>query len=191
MASVPGTFIAWFFLTAVVVAIDATYVLTRASTHAADTRHPYRDTFPLKYWTIYEQYDRRYLANDDVWNPIQAWLNVAEALLGLVVVLLSVAGAPRAALKLAIIVSMMTLYKTVVYLCIDAGEGHLYTKHNSQKDLITMIYLPFAAWVVIPAWIIKRSFAELDRPHRGGASPAQRKSVAQAPNPKKSTKAKR
>jgi len=80
----------WFLVVAPIVAIDATFVLYRASN--ANEPHPLGETIPFKYWTTYAVYDRRYAPNDDAFVVAQSWMNGIEVLLGLVAVLLSFMG---------------------------------------------------------------------------------------------------
>ncbi|KAH9593077.1 Emopamil-binding protein [Trypanosoma melophagium] len=143
----------WFIVTAPVVIIDAIFVLSRSKLE--NEPHPLAETSPFNYWVLYATYDKRYAPNDDAFVVVQSWLNLLEVSLGLFAVFLSWRGDACSSIQLAFAVSVMTLYKTVMYLVIDIIEGGKYTQHNTPMDTITMVVLPSLVWVVMPAIVIK------------------------------------
>ncbi|KAK7198103.1 Emopamil binding protein [Novymonas esmeraldas] len=149
----------WFLLSAPVVVVDAIFVLMRAN--SVDVPHPLADTPPFKYWLIYAEHDHRYAPNDDAFVVLQSWLNLVEVALGLLVALLALGRAQNAAIKLAIVVSLMTLYKTVIYLGIDVVEGSKYTKHNTLQDQVLMFVIPSSVWLVASSVILRQCFSAL------------------------------
>ncbi|ORC91697.1 uncharacterized protein TM35_000052930 [Trypanosoma theileri] len=149
----------WFLVSAPVVIIDAIFVCMRSK--LGDTPHPLADTPPFNYWMIYATYDQRYAPNDDAFVVVQSWLNLLEVFLGLLAVLLSWRGNPSCSIKLALIVSVMTLYKTIMYLLMDVVEGGKYTHHNEPMDTLKMVVLPSLVWVVMPAVVIMQCVRRL------------------------------
>lgn len=185
VASLSKLALVWFTLVTPIVLIDGIFVLTRAPASASDHTHPLADTIPFKYWTIYAQYDRRYSSNDDAFVVAQSYLNLAEVALGMVAVVLEVAlKAHGAALKLAIVVCMMTLYKTIIYYVMDVVEGGTYTKHNSPREQFLMVTLPSSFWVIVPAFIMKQCFDSLVATNRAKARKPS-SSFTQRSTPKK------
>jgi hypothetical protein len=153
-AGLPLLAAVWFSAVAPVVVVDGLFVLTRSLDPAVP--HPLRDVLPFNYWMMYAQYDHRYGPNDDAFVIAQSWLNLVEVGLGLLVVLLSLCHAKNAAVKLAILVAMMTLYKTVLYFALDIAEEGKYTKHNNFFEQLTMVVIPSSFWIIVPAIIIKK-----------------------------------
>lgn len=174
----------WFLLVIPLAIIDGVFVLTRASPTAEDPTHPLAKTIPFKYWTIYANHDRRYQPNNDVFVVVQSYLGLVEVALGILVVLLEVAAKNHvAALKLAICVSMMTLYKTVIFYAMDYANGCEYTKHNTAMNKFLVVTLPSCFWIIIPAFLIWQCFEGL----KLGEVKAKAKHSGK-PSPKKSKK---
>jgi len=142
----------WFLAVTPIVAIDAMFVLFRSSDPKQP--HPLAETIPFKYWTIYEKYDLRYAPNDDAFVVAQSWMNVIEVVLGMVAVVLSQMNVHEAAVKLALIVAVMTMYKTVLYYLMDVAEDGKFTSHNTFKDKVLMVWVPSSFWIIVPAIIV-------------------------------------
>ncbi|CAG9576712.1 conserved hypothetical protein [Leishmania major strain Friedlin] len=158
-ATVPLLAKIWFLAVAPVVILDAIFVLTRAK--SVNLPHPLAEVVPFRYWAIYAQYDRRYAANDDSFVVVQSWLNLVEVAVGLFVTLLAICDAQNVAIKLAIVVCLMTLYKTVFYCLIEIAEGGKYTRHNTVQEKLTMLIAPLSVWIVVPSLILRQCFRAL------------------------------
>lgn len=161
MAKLSKLAIFWYIMVTPVVLIDGIFVLNRAPANSPNPRHPLADTIPFSYWTIYERYDRRYAPNDDAFVVAQSYLNLLEVFLGLVILFLALCGAQGSAIKLSIVVSMMTLYKTILYFVMDIAEGGKFTKHNSFQDNCLMVLLPSSFWILVPGIILYQCFSSL------------------------------
>lgn len=142
----------WFMATTPIVMVDAIFVLTRALPEScADPRiHPLEKYFPFKLWSVYASYDNRYYPNDDAFVTVQSYLNLLEVILGLLAVVLTLLKFHRAGLGLGMIVSVMTVYKTVMYFLMELMEDGKYTKHNTMMENSIMVWLPSSFWIVIP-----------------------------------------
>ncbi|KAG5501461.1 hypothetical protein JKF63_03290 [Porcisia hertigi] len=160
----------WFLAVTPICVVDSIFVFTRAK--SVHQPHPLAEMVPFKYWTIYAQYDRRYAANDDVFVVVQSLLNLLEVTMGLFVVLLAFCNARNLSIKLAMIVSVMTLYKTLCYVLVDFAEGGKYTRHNTLFELSALVIAPLSVWIIVPAIIICQCSRAL--------------SVANVPGPSKS-----
>ncbi|RNF08217.1 cholestenol Delta-isomerase [Trypanosoma conorhini] len=166
----------WFLLTAPVVLIDGVFVLTRSSSPSVP--HPLADTPPFNWWVLYATYDRRYAPNDDAFVVVQSWMNMLEVALGILALVLSHRGSVVEGLQLALVVSVMTLYKTVLYLAMEVVEGGKYTKHNSTFDTLMMTVLPSSFWIIVPAMLIVQCGRRLSGAVPGSkAAPQKRKKI--------------
>lgn len=159
-ATLPLLATVWFVVLAPIVVIDGIFVLTRATSPGG--AHPLGDTVPFSYWAIYAKYDRRYAPNDDAFVVAQSWLNIVEVVMGLLTALLGLCKVNNLAIKLAIVVNMMTLYKTVMYYLIDIAENGKYTHHNTFQEQLLMVILPSSFWIIIPCIILRQCFRALN-----------------------------
>jgi hypothetical protein len=151
-----GLTITWFLLTSIIVSIDLVYVLTRPND--ASTRHPLASNYVFAQWEYYSTFDKRYAVNDDPFVVVQSLCNAVEVVLQLTAVLLHAAGKYTTANTLALVVAVMTLYKTIMYGMMEHFEGGKYTKHNSTADLIQMVVIPSSFWIIIPGMIVAQSW---------------------------------
>lgn len=182
-AGLPLLAAVWFSVVAPVVVVDGVFVLTRSLD--VNIPHPLSEVVPFKYWLIYAQYDRRYAPNNDAFVVAQSWLNLVEVALGLVAVMLGLLRANNAAVKLAILVATMTLFKTVLYYVLDIVEEGLYTKHNTFAEQFAMVIVPSSFWIIVPAVIIKQCFRILTLvhvPEKKGKAKAAQQQQQQQPN---------
>ncbi|KAG8345592.1 hypothetical protein TRVL_03581 [Trypanosoma vivax] len=141
----------WFLVAAPVVTLDAVFVLNRPPSRGLT--HPLANISLMRLWVAYAEFDHRYAANDDGFVVAQSWLNFAEAALGLVAVILSVGQHVETALKLALVTSVMTLSKTVLYLLMDVVEGSRYTRHIGFMEKVFVVLLPSSLWIIFPALV--------------------------------------
>jgi hypothetical protein len=142
----------WFIVSAVVCAVDATFVVMRPWSLTAAGQ-------PWATWQHYATFDKRYANMSDAWVVLQSYLNFAEIAIQLIVVLLGLLGRNGAAHRLAMVVSTMTLWKTAIYFGMEYLEGSVYTKHNSMEDLMLMFVVPSSFWVTVPLFLISRSWS--------------------------------
>ncbi|KAG5475344.1 hypothetical protein LSCM1_03457 [Leishmania martiniquensis] len=146
----------WFLATAPAVIVDSIFVLMRPQ--RADVPHPLAEVVPFTYWTMYAQYDRRYTANEDAFVVVQSWMNLAEVAMGVCALFLSMCNRQSDAIKLTIVVALMTLYKTVLYCLVDVAEGFKYTRHNPFQDRLTMLIAPWSLWIITPSILLYQCF---------------------------------
>lgn len=147
----------WLVVSGLICIIDATFVLLRPATLPGGSL----DVYPYKFWAVYIEHDKRYAALEDAFVSLQSVLNLVELALQFVIVFLNARGRHAAAHKLCILVSVATLYKTVIYFGMEIFDGFPFTKHNSQFDLVTMVIIPSSFWIIIPAWVAYESLSKL------------------------------
>jgi hypothetical protein len=146
----------WFIVTSVVVVIDASFVLGRPATLSSLSE-------PWKTWQLYAVHDKRYGDLEDAFCRLQSYLNLVEVALQLLAVALGLARANGAANKTTFLVSTMTLYKTIMYFGMETLEEGKFTKHNTHSDLLLMVLIPSAFWIIVPAILICQSWSRLAR----------------------------
>jgi hypothetical protein len=104
----------WLLVASIVVTYDAAYILLRpASMLGGDLYAPFSP------YSLYVQYDRLYADTTAPFSWITAYLNLVEVLLQLLALYLASAGSPSrktVGLVVAVVVSTMTLWKTVLYM---------------------------------------------------------------------------
>lgn len=161
----PTLAIFWLLSMIFVIPIDAVYVLLRAAPGESPDPafHPYGEMRPISWWNTYAAYDHRYRPNDDVFVVVQAYLNLAELVIGYVAVTVGILGYHRTGLGMTIAVSIMTIYKTVIYFMMDIVDGGMYTNHNSFAAKTMMITFPASIWIVVPAMIVFQCFTALKK----------------------------
>ncbi|GET89757.1 hypothetical protein, conserved [Leishmania tarentolae] len=172
----------WFLAVTPIIIVDAIFVLTRAK--SANVPHPLAEVVPFRYWTIYAQYDRRYAANNDPFVVVQSWLNLVEMAMGLLVTLFAMCRAQNIAIKLAIVVCLMTLYKTVFYCLVEIAEGGKYTQHNTLQEKLTVLIAPLSVWIVVPSVIVRQCFRALAVTNVPGTSRPKATASQQQSSPK-------
>lgn len=155
--TVPKLALLWYALVTPVVIIDAIFVLQRSKSGP----HPLAEVVPFNFWVLYAEYDKRYSPNDDAFVVVQSYLNLVEVTLGVLVLLLALFRSRLPAVKLSLVVSAMTIYKTVMYFAMDVVEGGKYTAHNSIPNQLMMVMVPSSFWVVIPSIIFAKCWSQL------------------------------
>jgi len=148
MAKAPGLSsltVIWFIISGFVVLLDATFVLLRPKSLPGG---PFASLYGG--WHVYIQHDKRYADMQDPFVVLQSWLNLCEIAFQFIAVAVHYQNGPSCALKLGLVVSVATFYKTVIYFLMEYGEGLKYTKHNSLPDLLLYVVIPSAFWLVIP-----------------------------------------
>jgi hypothetical protein len=157
MARVPGlstATILWFIIGGVTVILDALFVINRPASLTTED-------YPFKAWQLYAKTDKRYSDTKDPWCLAQTYLNFVEVALQFLAVLLSLANVRLTAQRIALVVSIMTLYKTITYFVIEHFEEYKYTKHNTGSDLFLIVAVPTAFWFIMPAYVIVKAFGAL------------------------------
>jgi len=92
-----------------------------------------------------------------------------EVILGFIVLILNARNSPRTA-ALAFTVSLMTLWKTVLY-CLqytDLCGGGTYHSHNDAFTNFLYLWLPNGIWVVVPFLVVCRLWGRVSRGAQGG-----------------------
>jgi hypothetical protein len=154
--------IAWFLIGGLICTFDGLFVLLRPrSLPGGDlaTSGPLAPIF--QGWHKYIEVDKRYADMDDAFVVLQSYLNMFEIAVGFIAVALSLSGARAMAHRVAIVISAITMEKTILYLALDYAEGLKYTKHNDTFTLVTMWLIPSCLWILFPLMVIVSSFSRL------------------------------
>lgn len=152
----------WLLISSIIQAYDALFVLTKP---LSDVGGPLGFLWPGHH--LYATYDERYAAYD-AFCTAQSWCNLFEVVV-MVWVLFNrrtLAGAVG-----ALIVTVATFWKTVLYFMVEICGRMAFTKHvldaGDVKGFLGIIIVPNSVWLVMPAAVIvslSRSFAaRLDR----------------------------
>jgi hypothetical protein len=142
----PRWMVGWFVASGLIQLYDAMFVLTKP---LSDVGGPLGFLWPGHH--LYATYDHRYAAFD-AFGSAQSWGNVVEvALIAWVLINRRKPSAPL----LALVVSVATFWKTVIYFLVEIC-GHLnFTKHvldaGDTKGFLGIVIAPNAIWIVVPA----------------------------------------
>ncbi|MCO1659750.1 hypothetical protein [Pseudonocardia humida] len=145
----PTWIVAWLTVSAVVQAYDACYVLLGPLSHAGG---PLVALWPAH--VFYGTFDHRY-AQFDAFGSAQSWGNLVEVVL----ILWALLHARRwSGLVVALLVSVATFWKTVVYFLVEAASGLEMTRHSLDRGDLTgfllVAVLPNLLWIVFPLAVI-------------------------------------
>jgi uroporphyrin-III C-methyltransferase len=141
--------IGWFIASGLIQLYDALFVLTKP---LSDVGGPLGFLWPGHH--LYATYDRRYAAFD-AFGSAQSWGNVVEVALMAWVLLHR--KEPRA-LYGALVVSVATFWKTVIYFLVEICGNLGFTKHvldaGDTKGFVGIVIAPNLIWIVVPALCI-------------------------------------
>ncbi|HEY0117171.1 MAG TPA: hypothetical protein VGC04_00150 [Cellulomonas sp.] len=140
---------AWLVVTAVIQTYDACYELLGPLSHAGGRL--------AGLWPghlLYSRFDHRY-AGFDAFGSAQSWANLLE-----VVALVCALALSRrfSAVVLALVVSVATFWKTVIYFLVEISSGLAMTRQSlEQGDLggfLLVAVLPNLVWIVVPLAVV-------------------------------------
>ena len=98
---------------------------------------------------MYAKYDSLYKVNDDPFVVIQSWLNIVEACLGLLAVLISISGKRTFGALSVVVIQTMTLWKTVIFLMYDHHWTHPDVAKFTTESLLCYT-IPSSIWILMP-----------------------------------------
>jgi hypothetical protein len=154
--------IAWLVIGGLICTFDGLFVLMRPrSLPGGDLASSGLLAHIFQGWHTYIQVDKRYADMEDAFVVLQSYLNMFEIAVGFLAVALSLSGARVMAHRVAIVISAITMEKTILYLALDYAEGLKYTKHNDTFTLVTMWLIPSCLWILFPLMVIVSSFSRL------------------------------
>lgn len=156
---IPGFLKFWFFVSALIVFFDASFVLQRPETlKGGNLYHIY---FPYDNYVIY---DTLYADLKDSFVVIQSWLNIVEGLFLIIAVLMSLSTCIKVKLwsaVIGVIASTMVFWKTVIFVWYDHDFATESAKNFSPGSILCYwfpnslwLIFPFIAMILIPAKII-------------------------------------
>lgn len=139
----------WLTISAVIQTYDACYVLLGPISHAGG---PLAGMWPGH--VFYSSFDHRY-AGFDAFGSAQSWANLLEV----IVIVFALTRAKRwSGVVLALIVSVATFWKTVIYFLVEASSGLEMTRQSLERgDLfgfLMVAILPNLFWIVIPLAVV-------------------------------------
>ena len=145
----PRWIVVWFVITAIIQTYDACYELLGAISHKGG---PMAWLWPGH--VFYSSFDHRY-AGFDAFGSAQSWANLIE-----VVVLVWVLFHARrwSGVVVGLIVSVATLWKTVIYFLVEASSGLEMTRQSIERgDIVGYLMvaiLPNLVWIVVPLAVV-------------------------------------
>lgn len=145
----PRWVVIWLCVTAVIQAYDAMFVLLGPLSHAGG---------PLAgFWPghlLYARFDHRY-ANYDAFGTAQSCANLVEVIVAVIAVRLR---ARVSGVILALIVSVATFWKTVLYFGVEIASGLAMTRDALERgDFAGFFFIavfPNLFWLAIPLTVI-------------------------------------
>lgn len=131
-------------LSAPIMFLDADYLLRHSRPNLCSIPIIAADEEILLYkpWAEYASYDHRYYPNDDGFVKVKCYLNLIGGVLGLVAVMLTLLDSKSIGLRMGMVVSITTMYSTIMYLFMEFIEGEKHTSHNSFMEKLLVIWLP-------------------------------------------------
>ncbi|MBN9196646.1 MAG: hypothetical protein J0I44_11330 [Microbacterium sp.] len=145
----PRWIVVWFVITAIIQTYDACYELLGAISHKGG---PMAWLWPGH--VFYSSFDHRY-AGFDAFGSAQSWANLIE-----VVVLVWVLFHARrwSGVVVGLIVSVATLWKTVIYFLVEASSGLEMTRQSIERGdvvgFLMVAILPNLVWIVVPLAVV-------------------------------------
>ncbi|KAL3879195.1 hypothetical protein ACJMK2_031504 [Sinanodonta woodiana] len=173
----------WFYATAVICTYDATFCVFRPYTLPGEPLHA-----PWYPYRMYMAVDQRYKDTNDSFSFTQSLLNYGEVILNIVTIVLQYLTERRCTKCifrdffdffpalwnnrytkiLAYTVSVMTFWKTVLYMLmyLELAGGKDYRKGNNPLQEFFVVFVPNAIWLVVPALCIYYLWMELSNKTR-------------------------
>ncbi|KAJ6256381.1 hypothetical protein Dda_8881 [Drechslerella dactyloides] len=157
----PRLFLLWLAISLPLVTWDFSYVLLRPHSMPGGRFHT-----PWIPYALYAQvdlvYGRKHYDDGEGFNPAQSTLNVAETALYLYYLYLvgfgstgGVGGRKGAvALVCGFAASVMTFWKTALYVLIEVVGNYKNTGHNSPATMFWLWIVPNSPWLIFPAYMI-------------------------------------
>lgn len=142
----PGYMVVWFYLTAIICTIDASFVVFRPRTLPGGNLSAF---FKLYQYYIYT--DQRYNDIGDSYVFTQSLMNYVEVILNIVTLIFHYRKM-NATKLLAFTVSVMTFWKTVLYILMfyELAGGKDYRVGNTLIEEIFIVLIPNGIWIVLP-----------------------------------------
>lgn len=144
---VPKPALVWIFVSNIIVCIDAFFVLNRPHTLKGGI---YYDFFHL--YENYYKFDTLYAMNEDKFVVIQSWLNICEAVIAFLAVILCLSSCRirrATGAVLCFTVSAFVFWKTIIFVWYD----HYWLSPdalNYTHESILCYYFPSSLWIVLP-----------------------------------------
>lgn len=170
LPSPPAWVWVWLLVSSLIVMFDSAFVVLRPrSFPEGDLGWVWGG--PGGPYDTYTRIDHRYRDLADGLGIVQAWLNFPEVL---------VAAAAFAARRrpsgwlLLLAGSLMTLWKTCVYLGADAVLGFASMSEVSSFDFWALYLAPASFWLVVPYLVVRRAWRVLVAALEGGGGDKKR-----------------
>jgi len=143
----------WLLVSGLVCTWDATFILFRPHSLPGGKYHHL-----WKPYSIYVEVDKRYKDMGDPFVVAQSLMNLAEVVLCFVALTLPLFKAGRSTLLVTYSVSLMTLWKTVLYMLqyTELCGGGMYHSQNNAWTNFLYLWLPNGIWIFIPAAVCIR-----------------------------------
>ena len=165
----PRWVVVWLVVTACIQTYDALYELLGPLSHAGGRL---AGLWPGH--VFYSKFDHRY-AGFDAFGSAQSWANLLEVVVLVVALLLH---RRFAGVVLALLVSVATFWKTVLYFLVEITSGLEMTRQSlEQGDLtgfLVVAVLPNLVWIVVPLAVVIVLGRQVTRVGRRAATGSER-----------------
>jgi len=164
--SIPIWIRLWLLVSGLVCTWDGTFIMFRPHSLPGG-----KLSFIWKPYSLYVAVDKRYADLEDPFVYAQSLMNFAEVFLCFLVLILNV-GNSRSTARLAFSVSLMTLWKTVLYMLqyTELCGGGKYHSHNDAFTNFLYLWLPNGIWITLPLLVVCSLWGRLSG--GDGGSPA-------------------
>ena len=150
----------WLCITTIIVLWDASFVLNRPASFTNVIWYPYRD---------YVQVDKIYGDMEDPFVVAQSYMNLVEVTLNVISLILLRRRKFKQAAVIALVASVMTCSKTIIYHVMEVVSGYKYSKHNDRQTFIMLYLLPNGVWIWVPmyaSFVLGKGLARDSTKHR-------------------------
>jgi len=155
--SIPGWIRLWLLVSGLVCTWDGTFIIFRPHSLPGGKYH--------SIWKPYSKYisvDKRYGDMEDPFVYAQSLMNFVEIFFCFLVLVMNARNA-RSTATLAFSVSLMTMWKTVLYLVqyTELCGGGKYHSHNDPFTNFLYLWLPSGIWIILPLLVVGRLWGRL------------------------------
>ncbi|CAG5117263.1 unnamed protein product [Candidula unifasciata] len=159
----------WFYITAIICTWDATFIMMRPYSLPGGSL--------ASLWYLYKYYvtvDQRYMDTSDAFVFAQSLLNYVEVVFNIITIYMHYRSS-RHTPTLAFTVSVMTMWKTVLYFLMfsELCTGGQYRTGNTFLQELFLVVIPNIIWIVVPLCVMYSLWKQLTPAETRQAVPAR------------------
>ncbi|KAH3839005.1 uncharacterized protein LOC127879452 isoform X2 [Dreissena polymorpha] len=153
----PMWMVIWFYATAIICTIDASFIVLRPHTLPGGSLH-----YLFFFYKYYIHTDQRYNDVSDSYVYTQSLMNYAEVLLNIVTLFYHYRKS-NLTKPLAFTVSVMTFWKTVLYIAMfyELAGGKDYRIGNTLLEEMLLVLIPNGIWLLLPGMCIVKLWRDM------------------------------